>query len=317
MKEIKNCPLCGYERFEHYPYRDNRDTEYFNCERCGEYSMSWEFLHGFHDLRARISDIGYILSGLSRELHELKENPPLFSVKSLDSTLKHYLIPDVSSIEEKSEKLITRLKERTTYFGEEIILNATSDYSLAYAKNENEFRALFAFLNEKKFTNAGTDHREYPGGDVKVRLMSAGWNLSLKLGAANKDSEKGFIAIWFDEKMNDSIHAIETAISDCNYKPICIRDEHFSEKIMDKALGEIRRSRFVIVDLTGHRGSVFFEAGFAFGLGIETIYVYKETNESDKSPLEFYTRHYQCYRYQNPNELKEIVKDAIRARIKH
>ena len=83
---------------------------------------------------------------------------------------------------------------------------------------------------------------------------------------------------------------------------------------MDKALGEIRKSRFAVVDLTGKRGSVFFEAGFAFGLGAEIIFVYKEGAEDDT--LEFYARHYQCYAYSDAADLREKLKNSIQARIK-
>ncbi len=41
---------------------------------------------------------------------------------------------------------------------------------------------------------------------------------------------------------------------------------------MDRILARIRESRFVIADLTHNRGGVYYEAGFAEGLGIPVIY---------------------------------------------
>lgn len=81
---------------------------------------------------------------------------------------------------------------------------------------------------------------------------------------------------------------------------------------MDKALSEIRKSKFLVVDLTGSSPNVFFEIGFAFGLGKDIIFVYKDEKEKK---LEFYVKHYQCYKYKEPAELVEIVKNAIDARI--
>ena len=44
------------------------------------------------------------------------------------------------------------------------------------------------------------------------------------------------------------------------------------DKIDDEIIGEIRRSRFLVADFThgdkGARGSVYYEAGFAYGLGL-------------------------------------------------
>ena len=70
------------------------------------------------------------------------------------------------------------------------------------------------------------------------------------------------------------------------------------------------------MDLTEARNSVFFEAGFAFGLNIDVIYVYKNSLDGSGLPPEFYVRHYQCYKYKDETELKEILKNAISARIK-
>jgi hypothetical protein len=115
--------------------------------------------------------------------------------------------------------------------------------------------------------------------------------------------------------MDESIKAIEEAIKETGYRPVCIKEKYYSETIMDKALGEIRKSRFVVIDLTGGRNSVFFEAGFVLGLDIEAIYVYKEEAEGAKNPAEFYIKHYQCYKYKDAEELKETIMNAIEARI--
>ena len=258
--------------------------------------------------------IGYILSALSRELFEIGSRPPKFLTDNIEQYVKSYPVPDMNDLQSKAEKLIQRLREKTTYFGEPIELgDIQTAYPLAYAKNENEFKALLRFLDEKKLTQSSFV-RDSDVLFVGATLLADGWELSNRLEKSNESSEQGFIASWFHETTDESILAIEEAIRETGHEAICIKDEHFSERIMDKALGEIRKSRFVVVDLTGNRGSVFFEAGFAMGLNIEAIYVYKDTPE-EGSPLDFYVRHYQCYKYSSPNELKEILKAAIQARI--
>jgi len=291
---------------------------FFECGRCGEFEVSWEFLHNFSDVGGEIKKIGYLLSGLARELYETKSPHPRFLYKNIEETLKSYLIPDVSRIEEKIQKLLQRLREKTDYFGQEIELgDLETVVPLAYAKNSHELIALFRLMTEKKLAKVDVTTNEKDDGlrRVKITLSENGWDITNALQKTNKESDKGFVAIWFDDSMNESIGAIEGAITECGFKSVCIRDEHFSEKIMDKALGEIRQSRFVIVDLTGARSSVFFEAGFAHGLGIESIYVYKDGAE-EQNPLEFYVKHYQCYKYKNSTDLKETLKNAIKARIK-
>lgn len=314
---LTHCPICGFHKFEKYEHNSGRDVYFIKCERCGEFEASWELLQDFQDVKRRVGEVGYILSGLARELYETGGKRPIFLTKNIEETLKHYLIPDISSIEEKIQKFLQRLREKTEYFGQEIELgDIETVVPLVYAKNSKELLALFTLMTEKRLAKIGTIQNADGTRMVKIMLSANGWNITNSLEKRNKESDRGFIAIWFDDSMNESIGAIEAAIKECNFKPICIRDEHFSEKIMDKALGEIRKSRFVIVDLTGNRGSVFFEAGFAYGLGIETIYVYQEQDGEEKFPLEFYARHYQCYKYKTSSELREILKNAINARIK-
>lgn len=318
MGELKNCPICGYAGAKQFSRSSRELGGFFQCERCGEYEASHN-LFIFSDVNAKIQEISYILSGLARELFETGANPPSFSLENFETLAKRFPVPDVKSIEEKIKKLLQRVREKTQYFGEEIKLgDIETVVPLAYAKNSDELAALFTLMTEKKLAKIGILNNENDDGKrtVRMTLSANGWDLTNTLEDKNKESDRGFVAVWFHDSMNENIDAAEQAIIESGFRAICIRDEHFSERIMDKALGEIRRSRFVIVDLTGNRGSVFFEAGFAHGLGIETIYVYCEEHNGEVTNLEFYVKHYQCYKYKTPSDLKETLKVAIAARIK-
>lgn len=292
--------------------RSGRDEYLITCHKCKEYLITDECLV---DNPTKFEEIGYVLSGLSRELFELKMERPAFTSQNLDEKLKHYLIPNIGSVEEKAKKLLLRFKERSPYFASHVPTKYESDYPLGYAQNPDEYAGLISLLEQKNFievieTTIGEEHR-----DVLI-ITADGWELSNSLKKKSSESEQGFIASWFDQTTNASIDAIASAIQDCGYRPMCIKDEHFSEKIMEKALGEIRNSRFVVIDLTGGRNSVFFEAGFSYGLDIDCIYVYNGTLITEGSPLDFYVKHYQCYSYTTIEELKEKVTNAINARIK-
>ena len=279
------------------------------CPRCGEYKISDEC---FRYLEHPYPD-AYLLSGLVRELNGLGvDQEPEFLTGEIENLKKSYPVPNPNDIEAKARKFLERVRERTGYFGQHITINYENDYPLAYAKNVSEFVALLEFLGEKNLVTTDTE----TSVDCLVTLTANGWSLVGSLEVTNKGSQQGFVAAWFHESMNESITAAEEAIAESGYTPVCIKNEHFSEKIMDKALAEIRKSRFVVIDLTGARNSVFFEAGFAFGLNVETIYVYKDEPGGTGLPPEFYVRHYQCYKYDTAAGLKELLKDAIAARMK-
>lgn len=316
---LTHCPICGFQKFKQHPRNSGGSVYLFQCDRCGEYETGRMLLEDYQDVKRRVGEVGYILSGLARELFETEQARPLFTVDNIDETLKHYLIPNVNRIEEKIQKLLLHLRAKTEYFGQEIELgDVETVVPLAYTKNSKELIALFSLITEKKLAKVVVNTNEKDDGlqRVRITLSANGWDITNSLEKKNKESEQGFVAIQFDLTTKSRIIAIKDAIAETGYKPICIEDEIFSEKIFDKALGEIRKSRFVVVDLTGDRGSVFFEAGFTYGLGIEIIYVYKEGEDKKKNPsLEFYARHHQCYKYIDEVDLKEKVKNAINGRI--
>lgn len=86
-----------------------------------------------------------------------------------------------------------------------------------------------------------------------------------------------------------AINSFEKAISDAGYEPMRIDRREHNGKIDDQIIVEIKKSKFVVCDFTGHRGGVYFEAGFAMGLGKPVIWCCKEDYFND---LHFDTRQY-------------------------
>lgn len=309
-EEIKECVLCGLSN-SHFYWRSLDDQYFVECKRCKEYIISREYVV-FSDVRGELKKYGYLLSGLSREYFENNLGRPEFHFDKINEILKNHILPDPKDPIDRAKKLLARIRERTEYFGQFIELDTTKDYSLAYAKNEDEFRAILALLNKKKYTNATTNYREYPGGTAKIQLLEDGWEFTNSNISANTESNQGFVAAWFDSSTNEYIDTIVETIKKTGFKPVCIRDEKFPERIMDKSLSEIRKSRFLVIDTTGSRPSVFFEAGFAEALNLQIFYVHK-----GEVPKEFYVKHYQFYIYNNREQLGEILSSAIESRIKN
>lgn len=82
--------------------------------------------------------------------------------------------------------------------------------------------------------------------------------------------------MWFDDSTEEPYcEGIKQAIKNAGYMLIRIDTEHYTGSIVDRVLSENRRSRFIVVDCThkkgNARGSVYFEAGFAQGLGFQVI----------------------------------------------
>jgi nucleoside 2-deoxyribosyltransferase len=77
-------------------------------------------------------------------------------------------------------------------------------------------------------------------------------------------------------------------------------------------VAEIRRSGLVVADFTGNRGGVYFEAGFAMGLGIPVIWTCRDT---DINAVHFDTRQYNHIVWKEAGDLREQLQRRIEATI--
>ena len=130
-----------------------------------------------------------------------------------------------------------------------------------------------------------------------------------------QDSTKVFVAMWFDPSMDEVWNkGINPAITKARYEPIRIDQKEHTNKIDDEIIAEIRRARFVVADFThgegGARGGVYYEAGFAHGLGIDVIFTCREDQIDD---LHFDTRQFNHITWNTPEELKKKLTQRISA----
>jgi len=70
----------------------------------------------------------------------------------------------------------------------------------------------------------------------------------------------------------------------------------------------IRKSRFLVADLTCHKNGVYFEAGFALGLNIPVIWT---CNTLDADKAHFDIRQYNQIRWVDAKDLRKRLTAAI------
>jgi nucleoside 2-deoxyribosyltransferase len=117
--------------------------------------------------------------------------------------------------------------------------------------------------------------------------------------------------MWFDESVHEAwLEAVRSAIEDAGYKAIRIDKIEHNNRIDDEIVAAIRSCNFLVADFTGQRGGVYFEAGFAQGLGKQVIWLCRE---DELSNVHFDTRQYNYIKWQ-PSELHQL-RIALRNRI--
>jgi nucleoside 2-deoxyribosyltransferase len=181
------------------------------------------------------------------------------------------------------------------------------------SKNINELSQLLHMLEESGLVQGNF----YMSGGAQVRPTARGWQELDSLRRPRTDSAQAFVAMWFNERTSEVYTSgIEPALGATGYKAIRIDKKEHNNKIDDEILAEIRRSRFLIADFTCEpknvRGGVYYEAGFAQGLGIPVIWTCKDSSLAD---LHFDTRQYSHIVWKTPEDLLVQLKNRIGATI--
>lgn len=110
--------------------------------------------------------------------------------------------------------------------------------------------------------------------------------------------------------------AIKAAIenSDGKYHALRVDKEEYNDKIDDKIISEIRRSKFVVTDVTMQRPSVYFEAGYALGMNIPVIWACRE-DEINNNKLCFDSRQFKHISWKDEKDYYEKLLNRINATI--
>jgi len=155
--------------------------------------------------------------------------------------------------------------------GDRATLSQFPALSASWSQNGTELRFLLIdyLIREVGFlqlmSSSETDAR------VPFKITSKGWDHLQSSGLSN--STTGFVAMWFNPSMNIVWEqAFYPAIERAGYSPLRIDKKEHNNKIDDEIMASIRGARFIIADFTGERGGVYFEAGFANGLGKPVIW---------------------------------------------
>jgi nucleoside 2-deoxyribosyltransferase len=298
---IDHCPICG-EKDIKVRKISKRDTIDITCPRCNSYSITEECLID-EKVRKIINTNDWALSGLLQNMDRHHEDT-LITTQNINYLLKDKRIPSKYDIERKAYLLLKKLKSKTQFFGELVEIEYPKSLAICFAKNRDEFNSLAKLLEDWGLIKLRTDL----DGSIISSLTAKTFSL-LKIEISSKQA---FIANWFAEEQIDTISTIENAIREAGYEPMCIKDKQYKEIIIQKALSEIRNSSFIIVNLTGMRDAVIYEAGFAEGLGLESIFIRDKKEQEEKN--EFYTGHYKINYYNNLTNLREILPSIIKAR---
>jgi transcription antitermination factor NusG len=128
----------------------------------------------------------------------------------------------------------------------------------------------------------------------------------------DQDVQPGYVFVAMpmdddDPSLVDVLDAIKEGAKRCGLTAERVDEPPSNDRITDRILESIRKAEYVVADLTDCRPNVFYEAGFAQGLGKTPVYVARKG-----TPLEFDLKDYPVIFFENMKSLKDGIEKRLR-----
>jgi hypothetical protein len=150
------------------------------------------------------------------------------------------------------------------------------------------------------------------GNSFRAQITPAGWNRIDELQRAHVASRYAFFARQFKNDDLDSLYdnCLKQAVAATGFELHTVTQKagHIDAIIED----EIRRCRFLVVDLSDGNAGAYWEAGLAEGLGKDVIYICRDGIETH-----FDTDHRQTVRWdlnrldETATRLKAVIRNSL------
>jgi nucleoside 2-deoxyribosyltransferase len=296
-----NCPICklAAENVKETPVGDRHDIE---CARCGRYKISGSAVA---ICSSRTPDYG--LSAWIRSQNEAA-SPPGVSSTTLDDV--HKGLPQYR-VSEKQLIFLRALEHRTSYPGRKVHIVPEFDFPLAWCSAIDELEYIIRALMARALVELDQLNDPNESFSLELTITPAGWTFLDEANRASVLTNQVFVAMSFAEEMKLAWKlGIEPAIRSAMFQPYRVDVEPHLDRIDNKIITEIKNSRFVVADVTMQRPGVYFEAGFAIGLGIPVFWCVRE---DDLNNVHFDTRQYNHIVWKNEQELAQKLQIFISA----
>ena len=298
-EQMTDCPFCKAPLNQTGLVCDD-DCRFVDCSICGKFLVSkFANLSIEHFDEAKLPR--YIISSIIRNVWEttcqyFKIKPDMLESRAAILTASPIPVPDSTDVVRKSELLLKHIDRRSAHPGYVVNIRPLTDYPLAFCLNQKELRFCLDYLVKQNYLENIKIHNEITWD---YRITPEGWIYLSGVGADKPD--QAFVAMSFKDELtslwNDGIKA---GVAVAGYAPLRIDGKEHNNRIDDEIIAEIRKSRFIVADLTGNNAGAHFEAGFAMGLGKPVIWTCREKEVKAKK-VHFDTRQYSIVTWADGN----------------
>jgi hypothetical protein len=310
---MANCPVCATPNATHLEPTPN--VHRVDCPACGKFITNDETL----DLiSARITKSPYVRSMLMHSIRRMQNSKEL---PFIDAPLVRQVMSSLpSSLREQTDRLVILL-------GDELRLADPSDFTKITPWDFAALLARIGVYNEPTFwlivSRLGAQHLlDFRRETYEFRFSLELWDRYEMLRKSEPETRLAFMAMAFNETDVEEMYTqyFKPAVAATGFDLRTLAEGQRAGVIDDQLRVEIRRSRFLVSDLSHSNQGAYWEAGFAEGIGKPVIYTCETTvfNHKDKTRRpHFDTNH--CltvvWDKSRPQEAVDKLKATIRATI--
>jgi len=306
------CIFCENENCER-KRMDFIDAFEYKCLNCGTYKIEIEGIRYVKEL-TKIKDKAKISNWIC--INQGKFG--ILTMADIEKTIRNHILPQLG---EQIDNLLFYLCERNDIFNKVVMVNPQDLIALTGAVNKSGVDFIMDFLIKNGFLTLIPKRSSSNNPNYNVKITVEGWQRFYELQRTNKYSRLAFMAMQFNNSTLQNVlkDIIVPAVKETGFDIRKLDDEKRAGLIDDKLRVEIRRSKFVIADLTDVNRGAYWEAGFAEGLGTPVIYICEEEkfNSKDKniSP-HFDTNHHLTVPWKNDEAGLKKFADELKATIR-
>ena len=152
--------------------------------------------------------------------------------------------------------------------------------------------------------------------DGRYTITALGWQKIDELRKQEQTVRQGFVAMAFREEAKPIRESFRLAISAMGYQAVILDEKEHNNQIVPEIFYEIKRSKFVVVDVTYPNYGAYYEAGFAQALGKPVIICcQKQVYEDPTKRPHFDIAQQSIIVWENHEELIARLKRRIEATV--
>ncbi|MCW8925791.1 MAG: nucleoside 2-deoxyribosyltransferase [Xanthomonadales bacterium] len=304
---MERCPVCKWGGNDVACQTEEVKT-WVDCPRCGRFALENTWLQGVRggSVAADYSDRQKAVLGYAIR----KSNPEkVWNEASLRKTLEGDYLPSVA---EQVENLIYYLGCQQKSAGDRIELLYLKVLFLIGAIESHDVMFLIRGLVEENVIVGSLGSQS-----ASIVLTIKGWDRFAQLAKGVEARDQGFMAMPF------GYEALTRIFYEC-WKPAAeqtglplerLDDNPKAGSISHRMQVEIRRSKYLVAELTYNNPGAYWEAGFAEGLGKPVIYLCEKSFFDDpENGIHFDVSQKQgvIWEADKLDEAKQQLKDIIR-----